>query len=151
MNAHAKNRRDALSAEVRYDVWDGCFFHAATIAKLSRNGQAKKRSIFTQVYGAHKCSMDNTTRPRPYAEIADRLKWHRDLMGMTQQEYADQLNVKRARYSRWEGGIDRLSLDGALVLRAKYGLSLDFLFEGIDDALPMTLRNAWIGRPSSRS
>lgn len=88
--------------------------------------------------------MDNDT-VRPFAAIADRIKWHRKevLSDMRQQDYADSIGVKRSALSLWEAGTHRLSLDGALALRRKYGLSLDFMYDGIDDALPMTLRNAW--------
>ncbi len=84
---------------------------------------------------------------RPYADIAARLKWHRDLEGLTQDDYAAKIGMKRPRYSLWEAGTHRLSLDGALALRRRFGLSLDFMYEGIDDALPMTLRNAWRDKP----
>lgn len=85
---------------------------------------------------------------RPHADIAERIKWHRQsVVRMTQAEYADALGVKRSALSLWEAGTQRLSLDGALALRTKYGLSLDFMYEGIDDALPMTLRNAWRDKP----
>ena len=89
--------------------------------------------------------MENT--PRPYADIAERLKWHRNTQGLTQADYAATIHIKRSAFSLWEAGTHRLSLDGALALRSKYGLSLDFMYEGIDDALPMTLRNAWRDRP----
>ena len=84
----------------------------------------------------------------PYGDIAERLKWHRALVGADQKDYAAKAKLKRAQYSNWESGQFRLSLDGARALRQTYGLSLDFLFEGIDDALPMTLRNAWRDRPA---
>lgn len=84
---------------------------------------------------------------RPFADIAARLKWHRELEGLTQDDYAAKIGMKRPRYSLWEAGTHRLSLDGALALRRRFGLSLDFMYEGIDDALPMTLRNAWRDRP----
>ena len=47
MNADAKRRGYDLSAKTRDDMWDGCFFHVVTFAKLSRSGQAKKRTFFT--------------------------------------------------------------------------------------------------------
>lgn len=89
--------------------------------------------------------------PRPFDDIADRLRWHRESVAMTQEQYAETIDVKRARYSLWETGDHRLSLDGALALRKRWGLSLDFMYEGIDDALPMTLRNAWRDRPRVNS
>jgi transcriptional regulator with XRE-family HTH domain len=85
---------------------------------------------------------------RPHSDIAEKIKWHRQLVvRLTQEQYADALGVKRSALSLWEAGTHRLSLDGALAIRSKYGLSLDFMYEGIDDALPMTLRNAWRDRP----
>lgn len=84
---------------------------------------------------------------RPFSDIAERIRWHRALLGLTQAEYAARAKLKRAQLNNWESGDYRLSLDGARALRRTYGLSLDFLFEGIDDALPMTLRKAWMERP----
>lgn len=89
--------------------------------------------------------MDRSTRP--FSDIAERLKWHREIEGLSQADYAATINTKRPAYSLWEAGTHRLSLDGALALRKRYGLSLDFMYEGIDDALPMTLRRAWLDRP----
>lgn len=85
-------------------------------------------------------------KDRPFGDIAERLMWHRALLDLTQEQYARRLGVKRSAVNNWESGNYRLSIDGALALRRKYGLSLDFMYEGIDDALPMTLRNAWIDR-----
>lgn len=84
---------------------------------------------------------------KPFADIADRLRWHREIMELSQDEYARRIGFKRSTYSLWEAGSHRLSLDGALALRHKWGLSLDFMYEGIDDALSMTLRSAWRERP----
>jgi DNA-binding XRE family transcriptional regulator len=85
---------------------------------------------------------------KPYGDIAERIRWHRALEGMEQKEYAEKAGLKRSQLSNWESGDYRLSLDGARALRVTYGLSLDFMFEGIDDALPMTLRAAWRDRPA---
>jgi len=93
---------------------------------------------------AHESTM---TDEKPYEDIAIRLRWHRNLVGLTQADYAESIGVKRARYSLWESGSHRLSLDGALAIRHRYGLSLDFLYEGIAAALDMTLREAWRSRP----
>lgn len=85
---------------------------------------------------------------KPFGDIAERLVWHREVVeGLTQNEYAKKVGVKRSTLNNWESGQFRLSLDGALSLRRIYGLSLDFMYEGIDDALPMTLRRAWRERP----
>ena len=85
---------------------------------------------------------------RPFADIAARLRWHRSLEKLDQEAYAVKAGLKRAQLNNWESGNYRLSVDGALALRRTYGLSLDFMYEGIDDALPMTLRQAWRDRPA---
>lgn len=85
---------------------------------------------------------------RLYPEQAERLLWHRETTGLTQAQYAAKIGMKRARYSQWEAGSHQLSLAGARALRKKWGLSLDFMVEGIDDALSMTLRSAWRDRPA---
>ncbi len=87
-------------------------------------------------------------KPRPFADIAERLKWHREkVVKLTQADYAEAIGAKRSALSLWEAGTQRLSLDGALSIRKKYDVSLDFLYVGNDGALPMTLRNAWRDRP----
>ncbi|WP_145398567.1 helix-turn-helix domain-containing protein [Paracoccus sulfuroxidans] len=122
--------------------------HAADNAKLFSIRQANS-SLLRQMNWHDTIVHMKEDKPRPYADIAERLKWHREtiLNIGRQQDYADSIGVKRSALSLWEAGTHRLSLDGALALRAKYGLSLDFMYEGIDDALPMTLRNAWRDRP----
>lgn len=85
---------------------------------------------------------------KPFGDIGDRIRWHRSLEGLDQRDYAERAGLKRAQLSNWESGNTRLSIDGALALRKTYGLSLDFMYEGIADALPMTLRSAWMDRPA---
>tara|TARA_R110000851_G_scaffold22626_13_gene67031 strand:+ start:1552 stop:1917 length:366 start_codon:yes stop_codon:yes gene_type:complete len=84
---------------------------------------------------------------KPFGDIANRIRWHRGLEALTQKQYAEKIGQKRATINNWESGDYRLSLDGALALRKTYGLSLDFMYEGIADALPMTLRSAWLSKP----
>lgn len=87
----------------------------------------------------------------PFSDIAARIQWHRALEGLKQADYAEKAGVKRSQLSNWESGQQRISIDGALALRHTYGLSLDFIYEGIDDALPMTLRAAWRDRPEVKA
>lgn len=84
---------------------------------------------------------------KPYADIAERIAWHRALLGLDQVTYATKAGLKRTQLSNWESGSTRLSLDGALRLRQTYGLSLDFMFAGNVEALDMTLRSAWMDKP----
>ena len=87
-------------------------------------------------------------REKPFEEIAKRIAWHRALEGMDQATYARRAELTRSQLSNWETGYSRISVDGALALRRTYGLSLDFIYSGIDDTLPMTLRQAWRDRPA---
>lgn len=88
-----------------------------------------------------------TAPDKPFSDIGDRLRWHREMLGLEQAEYVAPLPaVKRSAYSNWEVGSSRLSLNGALALSDVYGLSLDFLYLGNADTLPMALRNAWLSR-----
>lgn len=84
---------------------------------------------------------------KAYQDIAARIKWHRRLLKLNQEDYAGLINVKRSALANWEAGHKRVSLDASLVMRAKFGLSLDFIYEGIEDALPMTLRNELLDNP----
>lgn len=124
---------------------DGFFAHAANNAKSFSIGQANITPLRQLSWQTTIWAMED--KPRPFIDIAERIKWHRELMRLSQADYAASIGVKRSALSLWEAGAHRLSLDGALALRTKYGLSLDFMYEGIDDALPMTLRNAWRDKP----
>ena len=83
----------------------------------------------------------------PFSDVGERIKWHRTLEGLTQKEYAERAGIKRAQLSNWELGTQCASVVGARKLRQVYGLSMDFIFDGIDEALPMTLRAAWRDSP----
>lgn len=93
-----------------------------------------------------RCSVPHM-QDTPFSDIGQRLRWHRQLEGLTQTEYAKRAGIKRAQYSNWELGSQSPSVVGARHLRRTYGLSMDFIFDGIDDALPMTLRQAWRDSP----
>lgn len=114
-------------------------------AKLLGAGQANRKDLRQISCRETLVCMD--LRQKPFGEIAMRIHRHRTLMGMEQKEYAEKAGLKRSQLSNWESGNTRLSIDGALQLRRTYGLSLDFMYEGIFDALPMTLRSAWMDRP----
>ncbi|MGB1214860.1 MAG: helix-turn-helix domain-containing protein [Pikeienuella sp.] len=138
---------DCVRAQSTGDLMHDSSVHTAHNANLFYKRQANKPR-WCKMAKQSKLTAMNPEKPRPYMDIAMRLKWHREkIQGMTQADYAESINVKRPAYSLWEAGSHRLSLDGALSLRKKYGLSMDFMYEGIDDALPMTLRNAWRERP----
>lgn len=83
------------------------------------------------------------TTERPFAAIGGRLRWHRELTGLSQKDYAQTINAKRAVYSMWESGSARVSIDAAIIIEDRHGLTLDFLYLGRDATLPLALRMAW--------
>lgn len=87
---------------------------------------------------------------KPFEDIGERLYWHRSYEGLDQEQYASKAGFKASTYGNWETGYSRISLDGARALRATYGLTLDFIIEGIPDALPASLYKAWRDRPSTK-
>lgn len=84
---------------------------------------------------------------KPYADQAARIVWHRNLLGYTQHEYASRAGLKRAAINNYESGDYQVGLAAARALRKTYGLSLDFIYEGEDEALPMNLRKALLDSP----
>lgn len=145
MVRHTKRGLDCIRPQLVSDLMDCLFVHEADNAKLFSKRQANNLHLRQINWRATIPVMEQ--KVRPYSDIAERLKWHRSTVGLSQEDYAASIGVKRSAFSLWEAGTHRLSLDGALALRSKYALSLDFMYEGIDDALPMTLRNAWRDRP----
>lgn len=142
---NAKTVGQSARADGISDGYDGMFAHDRHIAKLVSKGQANMQRLPQNNLAVTTYDMGSDSKP--FADIAARLQWHRTLEGLTQDAYAAKIGTKRSTYSLWEAGSHRLSLDGALALRHRFGLSLDFMYEGIDDALPMTLRNAWRDKP----
>lgn len=148
MERHAEPRHNGFRRQGIDNLMDRFLTHSPHNAKLFSNRQANSsdlRQVSWHIIMQGMSKDDET--PRPYSDIAERLKWHRTLLGMNQDEYAKSIGAKRSALSLWEAGTHRMSLNAGLDLRSKYGLSLDFMYEGIDDALPMTLRNAWRDRP----
>jgi DNA-binding XRE family transcriptional regulator len=155
----------------RLGVADQPLRHADRLKRVSREGidddeglfllhGATMPSFLTQVKPSDAGLRQNSWRgslpdmaleDTPFGDIAERIRWHRTLLGMEQKEYAEKAGLQRSQLSNWETGATRLSLNGARALRITYGLSLDFMYEGIDDALSMTLRNAWRDRPQVNS
>lgn len=95
-------------------------------------------------------SVDNAHMEKPFSDQAGRIIWHRGLLGLTQTEYGQRAGLKRAAVNNYESGEFQIGLSAARALRATYGLSLDFIYEGIADALPMNLRNALLENPIAK-
>lgn len=84
--------------------------------------------------------MVNPDRIRPYQDIADRLRMAREAEGMSQREFAEEAGLRYTQYKNWESGAYRIGLDGALELRRRYGITLEYIYIGDVDSLPMSWR-----------
>jgi transcriptional regulator with XRE-family HTH domain len=78
--------------------------------------------------------------------VARRLTAIRESLGMTATEMASLMNVSKSAYSAWERGVGRLSLNGALRLKEKVGVPLDFIYFGEVAALPANRIKDWASR-----
>jgi transcriptional regulator with XRE-family HTH domain len=74
-----------------------------------------------------------------FSDISNRLRVLRHCLGMSSKEFAEAADVSPKSYSQWESGDFRLSIDGAIKLNARYGISLDYLFLGNLDGVPHKL------------
>ena len=84
-------------------------------------------------------------------EVWERMLWHRKtFMQMTQAAYAAEIGVNAGTYALWEGGLRRLTLSGAVAIATRWGLSLDFILLGREEALPINVLKAWLSRPKER-
>lgn len=86
---------------------------------------------------------------KPFSDQAARLLWHRNLLRLSQADYGAKAGLKRAAVNNYESGDFQIGLAAARALRSTYGLSLDFIYEGVQDALPMSLRNAFLESPAA--
>jgi len=75
----------------------------------------------------------------PYAEIGNRLRNFRESFGVTSKSFAETHNFTYSRYSNWETGHRRISIEAATLLRDKYDLTLDYIYLGKESA---ALQNA---------
>lgn len=74
-----------------------------------------------------------------YSDIANRLRLVRSFYDLSSKRFAEQAGVSVKSYSQWESGDFRISLDGALSISARFGISLDYIYLGRLDTLPYAL------------
>jgi transcriptional regulator with XRE-family HTH domain len=72
-------------------------------------------------------------------DVARRLRWTRQCLGLDQQEFGKKAGLAQSRYNMFETGRRRLSLDAALLLCEHYTLTLDWLFRGDPSGLQYRL------------
>lgn len=71
--------------------------------------------------------------------IARRLVMTREALGLKQTEFCAQIDVAKNVYNPFEKGSRRITLDVALKIRARFGVSLDWIYCGEVGRLPMHL------------
>ena len=81
---------------------------------------------------------DTRRQMRPEA-IGQRLTLLREAVGKKPAEMADMLDIERTYWSRFEGGKRKLSDEVAVLLVERFGVTLDFLYLGRWDKLPLDL------------
>lgn len=75
--------------------------------------------------------------------IALRLETTRVALGhKNQAEFAKGANLSQNRYNQYETGERRITIDAALKLKRKYGISLDWIYDGDRYGLPQGIRSA---------
>jgi transcriptional regulator with XRE-family HTH domain len=77
--------------------------------------------------------------PKDSDPVARRLALTREILGLTEKEFAERAGVLLGRYHRWESGSIPISLSNAMALCAAHGLTLDWLYRGKTLGLPLWL------------
>jgi len=91
--------------------------------------------------------MTENAAPGRYAEISARLRAVRDVFEMQPKEFYEAAGITGGTFYNWETGNHRISIDGALKLRDRYGLTLDWIYCGNVDALPHKVASALRSSP----
>lgn len=68
--------------------------------------------------------------------VAARLKRVRSIFGLSKQDFAERAGLAPQTYGPFENAKRPLTIEAAKRLRTTYGLSLEFMYFGITDALP---------------
>lgn len=82
-----------------------------------------------------------TRRPIEFVQASgERLKKVRQALGLTQVDLCEKLDVKQNAYSAWENG--KLLMDPfvASILSTKFGVTLDYIYNGVEKDLPEEIR-----------
>ncbi|MEM9523919.1 MAG: helix-turn-helix transcriptional regulator [Pseudomonadota bacterium] len=86
---------------------------------------------------------------KKYVAIGQRLKALRLALypDDTITDYAAMMGVNYTRYLNWESGLNRPQPDEAEIFCDKLGVNMDFIYRGIEAALPQSTVKALSGSP----
>lgn len=78
----------------------------------------------------------------PYAAIGARIRRLRKHFGFSLHDFADLHAWGATRLTNWETGHRRITVEAATQLRARYGVTLDWIYLGAEGGLPVDLARA---------
>lgn len=87
------------------------------------------------------------------SNMGQRMKTHRKMLHMTQEEMAERLNVSVKHYGGVERGNAGLSLENLVEVSNILGLSLDYLVKGKDsssETIPVKLKEIYLNCPPNK-
>lgn len=77
--------------------------------------------------------------PNVLKEMGKRLVATREALGMTAADLCRAIDVTQSRWSQYESGKRRITMDVALRLKQTYGISLDWIYAGDPSSLPQRI------------
>jgi transcriptional regulator with XRE-family HTH domain len=86
--------------------------------------------------------MHRTTSGIDAPSIGERLRLTREILGLSQAEFADRCVIARNTYNQYEQGRNIPQLQQAVRLSEVYQLSLDWIYRGDPSGLPFRLADA---------
>ncbi len=67
------------------------------------------------------------------AHVGKRIRYRRQLLGMTQQQLADKVGIKFQQIQKYETGMNRVSASRLWDVGDAMGVEVSFFFEGLDE------------------
>jgi transcriptional regulator with XRE-family HTH domain len=83
--------------------------------------------------------------------ISRRLRALREAYTPSQVEFCEMVGLKPPAWNNYEKGTNRISLDAALALAQKTGVSLDWIYYGDESGLPLRLASKLTTPPSAET
>lgn len=87
------------------------------------------------------------------AAMGKRMKEQRKLLGFTQEQMAEKLNISIKHYGGVERGLAGLSLENLVEVSDILGVGLDYLVKGIDesdDYMPDRIKEIYLSYPKEK-
>ena len=72
--------------------------------------------------------------------LANRLKLTREALGISAADLCKRIRIKQNRWSQYESGERRITVEVAMKLCDEFGLSMDWIYRADPAQLPHTLR-----------